>query len=84
MANFFTRNTALTPPQWFYLADVQVIDKITGLFKWEVLAALSRDEVKKWYYSTPRWPKKLEDEEWVNHDFSMIHEKDEIIKKLKD
>jgi len=83
MINFFERNTALVAPEW-YTIEKTIIDKISDLFKWEIWAALSKNEVKKWYYSTPKWIRKLEDEEWFNHDFSMINEKNKVIKSNLD
>lgn len=80
MVNIFTRNNALNPPKGYTISNVNIFDRITSIFKWEVWAALSKSEVLEWYYSTPKWARKLEYEEGVNHDFSMIHEKDKIIK----
>lgn len=74
------RNVALVAPEWYEVCNVWILEKIWEFFKWEVNAALSRDEVLKWYYSSKNWLSKLEDEKWVNHAFSMLSEKNKIIK----
>jgi len=77
---FLDRNTALLAPEWYKICNIGLAEKITSIFKWEVWALLSIDEVKEWYYSTPKWLKKLPYENWVNHDFSFIDKKNKVIK----
>lgn len=76
------RNVALVAPEWFEVYNIKPWEKIIEVLKWEVDSLLSKDDVKKWYYySRKYWIIKLEDEEWVNHDFSMVSNKEKIIKK---
>lgn len=76
------RNVALVAPEWFEVYNVKPWEKIIEVLKWEVNSLLSKDDVKKWYYySREYWITKLEDKEWINHDFSMISNKEKIIKK---
>lgn len=76
------RNVALVAPEWFEVYNIKPWEKIIEVLKWEVDSLLCKDDVKKWYYySRKYWIIKLEDEEWVNHDFSMVSNKEKIIKK---
>lgn len=77
---FLDRNSALLAPKWYQICNISLAEKVTSIFKWEVWALLSIDELKQWYYSTPRWLKKLPHENWVNHDFSFIDKKNKVIK----
>lgn len=80
MVNFFKRNTVLEPPEWYEIYNVSLLESIWNILKWEINAVLSKSEVKDWYYSTPKWQRRLEQEKWINHDFSMISDKNNVIK----
>jgi len=76
------RNVALIFQKWFEVHKYKPWEKIIKVLKWEVDSLLSKSDVKRWYYySKEYWITKLEDEKKINHDFSMISDKKNIIKK---
>ncbi|NVP17340.1 hypothetical protein HUU51_01355 [Candidatus Gracilibacteria bacterium] len=77
---FLDRNSALLAPKGYQICNISLAEKVTSIFKGEVGALLSIDELKQGYYSTPRGLKKLPHENGVNHDFSFIDKKNKVIK----
>lgn len=79
--NFLKRNVALDAQESYKFWDISLFESVSNIFKWEVCALLTTSEVKDWYYySTSKWKIRLEQEPWINHDFSMISNKNSIIK----
>ncbi|MDD3145308.1 MAG: hypothetical protein PHV23_04325 [Candidatus Gracilibacteria bacterium] len=76
------RNVALVAPEGFEVYNIKPGEKIIEVLKGEVDSLLCKDDVKKGYYYSRKYGIiKLEDEEGVNHDFSMVSNKEKIIKK---